>query len=120
MKYKRTLYSNMGWRRAFVFLTGAFYIPSRWILFIVLNMVIFTAHFVWVPSIQFVNVITGSTERLNFWTAVYYSICQIIGSNPAHLSPIGNTQIYTTIQSILNTVFITNFFASLIRKFMRD
>ena len=120
MKYKKALYSNTGWRRVFVFLTGAFYIPSRWAIYLILNLSLFTMLFIGVPTFQFVNTITDSTERLNLWTAAYYSICQIIGSNPTHFSPIGATQICTTIQSLLNTVFIANFFVALMRKFMRD
>ena len=45
---------------------------------------------------------------------------QIIGSNPTALTPDGVSQICTTIQSLLNMVFIGNFFASVVRKFMRD
>lgn len=120
MKYKKALYSNTGWRRILVFLTGAFYIPSRWVIYLALNLSLFTMLFIGVPAFQFVNTITSSTERLNLWTAAYYSIWQIIGSNPTNFSPIGATQICTTIQSLLNTVFIANFFVALIKKFMRD
>lgn len=120
MKYKKALYSNTGWRRTFAFLTGAFYIPSRWVVYLALNLALFTMLFTGVPTLQFVNAITNSTERLDLWTAAYYSICQIIGSNPTHFSPIGATQICTAIQSLLNTVFIANFFVALIKKFMRD
>lgn len=120
MKYKKALYSNTGWKRAFAFLTGAFYIPSRWVVYLALNLALFTMLFIGVPTFQFINTITNSTERLDLWTAAYYSICQVIGSNPTHFSPIGATQVCTAIQSLLNTVFIANFFVALIKKFMRD
>ncbi len=120
MKYKKALYSNMKWSRAFVRLTGAFYIPSRWIIYLALSTVLFTVLYISIPMIQFINISTSMIERLDFWTALYYSLCQIIGSNPTNFSPIGIAQILTTIQSIVNTVFVANFFASLIKKFMRD
>lgn len=120
MKYKKALYSNIKWRRIFVFLTGAFYVPSRWILYIICCTVLFTVLYVSIPSIQFINITTNVVEKINLWTALYYSICQIIGSNPTSFTSVGVSQIFTTLQSLLNTVFVSNFFVSLIRKFMRD
>lgn len=120
MKYKKALYSNTKWRRIFVFLTGAFYIPSRWILYLALSTVIFTVLYINFPTMQFMNIMTNEMEKLNLWTALYYSIFQIIGSNPTMFTPIGFSQICTTIQSLLNTMFIANFFASMVRKFLRD
>lgn len=120
MKYKKALYSNIKWRRIFVFLTGAFYIPSRWILYLALSTLIFTVLYRYFPTIQFMNIMTNEMEKLNLWTALYYSVSQIIGSNPTVFTPVGFSQICTTIQSLLNTVFIGNFFASIIRKYLRD
>lgn len=120
MKYKKSLYSNTKWRRLFVYLTGAFYIPSRWILYLVLSTVVFTVLYAAFPAIQFANIITNNIEQLDLWTALYYSTFQIIGSNPTVFTPIGTSQICTAIQSLLNTVLITNLFASIIKKYIRD
>lgn len=120
MKYKKALYSNTNWRRVFVFFTGAFYIPNRWILYLVLSTVLFTLLYTSFPAIQFMSILTNELVKLNLWTALYYSFFQIIGSNPTMFTPIGVSQVLTTIQSLLNTMFIANFFASIIRKFLRD
>lgn len=120
MKYKKSLYSNTKWRRLFVYLTGAFYIPSRWVLYLMLNTIIFTVLYIAFPVIQFVNTMTNNIERLDLWTALYYSVFQIIGSNPTIFSPIGVSQICTAIQSLLNTLLISNLFASIIKKYIRD
>ncbi len=120
MKYKKALYSNEGWRKIFVRLTGAFCIPSRWIMYLIINTIFFTALYSGVESIQFKNVTTNAMEQINFWTALYYSLGQIIGSNPTIYSAIGATQICTTIQALLNTVFIANLFAALINKIIGD
>ena len=120
LKYKKALYSNTGWRRYFVFFTGAYYKPSRWILYLVMTTVIFTALYTRIPAIQFINATTSSIENMDFWTALYYSLCQIIGSNPTSFNAFGIAQIFTTLQSLLNTAFIANLFASLIKKFLRE
>ncbi|SCH90377.1 Uncharacterised protein [uncultured Blautia sp.] len=120
MKYKKALYSNTKWRKLFIFLTGAFYIPSRWIWYLILNTLIFAGVYSGFPTIEFMNVIALKMERMDLWTALYYSISQIIGFNPTIFTASGVSQICTTIQSLLNTFFIANFFTSLVKKFIRD
>ncbi len=120
MKYKKALYSNTKWRRVFVYLTGAFYIPSRWIVYLIISTVLFTALYIGIPTMKFTNSTTQIPENLDFWTALYYSVCQIISSNPTKFTPIGISQICTTIQSMLNTVFVANLFASLVKKYMNN
>ncbi len=119
LKYKKALYSNTKWRRIFVYLTGAFYIPSRWIVYIIISTILFSALYIGIPSMEFANNTTQIPENLDFWTAIYYSVSQIICSNPTKYTPIGISQICTTIQSILNTMFIANFFASLLNKYLK-
>lgn len=120
MKYKKVLYSNNGWRRLFVILTGGFYIPSRWIMYLLMSTVCFAAIYSSFPIVQFLNTITQKMERLDLWTSVYYSVLRIINADATVYTPVGVSQICTTIQSLLNTMFIANFFAAVIRKYMRD
>lgn len=120
LKYQKALYSNSGLKRFLIWLTGALYIPSRWIIFIILNTVIFTMLYCTIPGLKFITINNDTLQNIDFWTSIYYSICQIIGANPTNYNPYGITQIFTTIQTLLNTFYIANLLASITRKHTRD
>lgn len=80
LKYQKALYSNSGLKRFLIWLTGALYIPSRWIIFIILNTVIFTMLYCTIPELKFITINNDTPQSIDFWTSMYYSICQIIGA----------------------------------------
>ena len=80
LKYQKALYSNSGLKRFLIWLTGALYIPSRWIIFIILNTVIFTMLYCAIPELKFITINNDTLQSIDFWTSMYYSICQIIGA----------------------------------------
>lgn len=120
MKYEKAYCSNSGLRKWGIFLTGAFYKPSRWVLYILINTIIFTILYLIIPELYFINTIQGSDSAINIRTAIFFSVCQIIDSNPTSYIPVGITEILATIQSLLNTVFLANMAASLVKKYLHD
>lgn len=120
MKYEKAYCSNSGLRKWGIFLTGAFYKPSRWILYILINTIIFTILYLFIPELYFTNTVQGGDSAINIGAAIYFSMGQIIGSNPTIYIPVGITEILATIQSLLNTVFLANMAASLVKKYLHD
>lgn len=119
LKYKKLLYSNKGIKRLFIFITGGFLKPIRWIYYLVAITSIFTGIYC-MPFSKFV--LESSPKeiiKMDFWTALHYSILQIIGTNNNYI-PVGCSKIWTTIQLLLCTIIIANFFTSFIKKYMND
>ena len=118
--YELAYNSNHGWRKILVAVTGAFYKPVIWGLYLLLNTLLFALLYAFVPGLYFTNTLTQSKETINIWVSLYYSICQIIGTNPTIYAPTGITQIFTTIQTLANTAFLANLAVSFVKKYFRD
>lgn len=117
LKYKRMLYSNSGLRKLFIFLTGGYYKPFRWLVYFALISIIFT--FIYTsPSCLFSDNAETLQHGLSLLTAIYYSILQIIGTSVSDITPQGISAILSTIQVSLNTVLVANFFTSVVKKYM--
>lgn len=119
MMYEKAYNTNTGWRRFLVVVTGAFYKPLRWGFYLIISTLLFTLLYTCIPSIKFTYILSGDRVSLDIWTALYYSTCQIIGTNPTMYTPTGVTQILTTVQSLANTLFIVNMAGSFVRKYFR-
>lgn len=117
LKYKKSLYSNTGLKKFFIFITGGFFFPSRWITYLVVLTILFALIYWRIPS-GFVSTIDGAFIQLNYITALHYSLLQIIGANTLPIISKGLCQILTVIHATLNTAIIANFFASIIKKYM--
>lgn len=120
MKYEKAYCTNSGLRKWAVFLTGAFHKPSRWILYILVNTALFIMIYHFIPGLYFKDTVRKIDTVINIETAIYFSVCQIIGSNPTLYIPVGKTELLATIQSLLNTVFLANMAASLVKKYFHD
>ena len=118
--YELAYNSNHGWRKILVAVTGAFYKPVIWGLYLLLNTLLFALLYSFVPGLYFTNTLTQSKETINIWVSLYYSICQIIGTNPTIYAPTGITQIFTTIQTLANTAFLANLAVSFVKKYFRN
>lgn len=119
LKYKKLLYSNKGIKKMFVFITGGFLKPVLWIYYLVAITVIFAGIYC-MPFSQFELKSSSEVINIDLWTALHYSILMIIGSNTTDYFPKGCSQICTTLQSVLCTVVIANFFTSVIKKYMNN
>ena len=117
LKYKKLLYSNTGLKKFFVFLTGGFYFPSRWLLYLIVCSVLFAFAYWTIPN-GFADLTTGNSIQIDFLTALQYSLLQIIDTNTFPFSCKGFCQILTVIHATLNTTLVANFFASIIKKCM--
>ena len=119
MMYEKVYLSNHGWRKLLVAFTGAFYKPLRWVLYLGINTLLFALLYTYCPALSFINTFTAVKANMGIWTAVYFSICQIIGANPTNYSPTGLTQLFVALQAITNTVIVANFAGSFVRKYYR-
>lgn len=79
-----------------------------------------TTLYLFIPELYFTNTVQGGDSAIDIGAAIYFSMGQIIGSNPTIYIPVGITEILATIQSLLNTVFLANMAASLVKKYLHD
>lgn len=117
LKYKKLLYSNTGLKKIFILITGGFYFPSRWVLYLIFFSVLFTFAYWQIPS-GFTSTVGDAAFQIDFLTALQYSMLQIIGANTLPIKSEGICQLLTVIHATLNTTIVANFFASIIKKYM--
>lgn len=117
LKYKKMLYSNTGLSRIFVIITGGFYKPWIWLMYLLFSILLFSIMYS-LPICDFVVTLQDASEvviNLNFKEAFQYSILQIWETNIFTYKPIGISQLLTVIQLAINTMLIANYFATLIK-----
>ncbi len=117
LKYKKMLYSNHGLRKLFIFITGGYYKPFRWIVYFALVSILFT--FIYTsPYCLFSDGSDALRQGLPLLTATYYSVLQMIGTSVEKIAPQGLSAILSTIQASLNTILMANFFTAVIKKYV--
>lgn len=119
LKYKKILYSNTGLKKIFIFITGGFFFPSRWVIYLIGFLALFAFIYWQIPS-GFTSTANGATIQLDLLTALQYSLLQIIGVNTLPIASKGLCQVLTVVHATLNTMIVANFFASIIKKYMNN
>lgn len=117
LQYKKILYANRGIKKAYIFLTGGFYKPYRWVIYIAVTAFMFSLLY-WKVTAGFVDSESGIIVELDFCKALQYSFSQLVNIDLMKLNGKGVCQGATIVQKALNTVFIADFFASVIKRYM--
>lgn len=118
--YKKKLSSSRGIKRFLIYITGAFRVPSRWVIYLLVSVLLFAMLYFMIPNVTFQNNITFERERLSLLSAMLYSTGQLIGANVTNYTPIGVANLISTINVALNTMLVANLAASITKKYFDE
>ena len=119
LKYKKNLYSVKGIKKAYIFLTGGYYKPMRFFLYILLlnSLVCF---FFTLPFNSFIlnDYAKNVISELSWRRSLQYCLDLLFNINMFEYTASGVSHIISIIYKFLNTVFVTGFFASVLKKYV--
>lgn len=115
LKYKKIFYSVSGLKKLYVFLTGGYYKPLRF-MFYTLILNIFMMIFFTLPFHEFQST-DGVFKMLSLKDSVLYCLDLIIGTNMFQFSALGISRILSLLYKSLNLIFFTGFFTALVKKY---
>ena len=113
LKYNYMLLSNSKFKKLFVFITGGYYKPFRFVMFfLLLNILMLFIHMASFNQFENNSIIY---QGLSITNAFLYSLDLLLGTEIAGFKAIGLSQIVLGIHKILNTILIAGFFTALIK-----
>ena len=116
LKYKKNFYSVKGIKKAYIFLTGSYYKPSRFIVYILLFNLFMVFCFT-LPYNRFVlkDHIIGS---LSLEQSIRYCLDLLFNINMFEYTATGISHILSIVYKLFNAAFVAGFFASMVKKFV--
>lgn len=121
LKYKRLLYSVHGIKKIYIFLTGGYYKPMRFFLYLLLLNSIMILLFTLPINYFILNDYTKTViNELSLEKSIKYCLDLLFNINMFEYSAYNISHILSIGYKSLNTIFITGFFASLLKKYIES